>query len=91
MYSEFIGLWSGNDDLMTSCCFIAGKDSVDQDEASSIIIKPLLIYETPQHLVDATSPVSKAMICTHALKKLGNGQPAFAVLKRLYYFWYVLW
>ena len=34
-------LWSGNDDLMTSCCFIAGKASVDQDEASSIIIKEL--------------------------------------------------
>jgi hypothetical protein len=42
------GLWSGNDDLMTSCCFIVGKDNVDQDEASSIIIKELWkrLYET---------------------------------------------
>ena len=38
--NEF-GLWSGNDNLMTSCCIIVGKDSVDQDEAFSIIIKEL--------------------------------------------------
>jgi hypothetical protein len=38
--NEF-GLWSGNKDLMTSCCFIAKKDKVSEDEASSIIIKEL--------------------------------------------------
>jgi len=42
------GLWSGNNDLMTSCCFIVGKDRVDEDEAFSIIIKELwsLLRET---------------------------------------------
>ena len=35
------GLWSGNKDLMTSCCFIAKRDKVSEDEASSIIIKEL--------------------------------------------------
>lgn len=42
------GLWSGNDELMTSCCLIVGKDRLDQDEAPSIIIKELwkLLRET---------------------------------------------
>ena len=35
------GLWTGNDDLMKSCCLIAARINVDQDEASSIIIKEL--------------------------------------------------
>ena len=34
-------LWTGNDDLMKSCCLIASRINVDQDEASSIIIKEL--------------------------------------------------
>ena len=38
--NEF-GLWSGNEDLMTSCCFIAKRDKIHEDEASSIIIKEL--------------------------------------------------
>jgi hypothetical protein len=38
--NEF-GLWSGNQDLMTSCCFFAKKENVQQDEASSIIIGEL--------------------------------------------------
>ena len=38
--NEF-GLWSGNKDLMTSCCFFAKRDKVSEDEASSIIIKEL--------------------------------------------------
>jgi hypothetical protein len=38
--NEF-GLWSGNQDLMISCCFFAKKEKVHQDEASSIIIKEL--------------------------------------------------
>jgi hypothetical protein len=35
------GLWSGNKDLMTSCCFFAKKEKVQEDEASSIIISEL--------------------------------------------------
>ena len=35
------GLWSGNKDLMTSCCFFAKRDKVSEDEASSIIIREL--------------------------------------------------
>jgi len=35
------GLWSGNDDLLNSCCFFAKKDKVSEDEASSIIIREL--------------------------------------------------
>jgi hypothetical protein len=35
------GLWSGNKDLMTSCCFFAKREKVREDEASSIIIKEL--------------------------------------------------
>lgn len=35
------GLWSGNSDLLTSCCFIAKKDKVSEDEASSIIVREL--------------------------------------------------
>jgi hypothetical protein len=38
--NEF-GLWSGNSDLMTSCCFFAKKEKVQEDEASSIIIEEL--------------------------------------------------
>ncbi len=38
--NEF-GLWSGNEDLMTSCCFIAKRDKIHEDEASSIIIREL--------------------------------------------------
>jgi len=38
--NEFV-LWSGNVDLMTSCCFISKRDKVQQEEASSIIIKEL--------------------------------------------------
>jgi len=38
--NEF-GLWSGNKDLMTSCCFFAKRDKVSEDEASSIIIREL--------------------------------------------------
>jgi hypothetical protein len=38
--NEF-GLWSGNQDLMTSCCFFAKKENVQQDEAASIIIGEL--------------------------------------------------
>ena len=38
--NEF-GLWSGNSDLMVSCCFFAKKEKVQQDEASSIIIGEL--------------------------------------------------
>jgi len=35
------GLCSGNNDLMKSCCSIAGRIDVDNDEASSIIITEL--------------------------------------------------
>jgi hypothetical protein len=35
------GLWSGNKDLMTSCCFFAKRDKVSEDDASSIIIREL--------------------------------------------------
>ena len=35
------GLWSGNKDLMTSCCFFAKRDKISEDEASSIIIREL--------------------------------------------------
>jgi hypothetical protein len=38
--SEF-GLWSGNQDLMASCCFFAKKEKVREDETSSIIIGEL--------------------------------------------------
>jgi hypothetical protein len=38
--NEF-GLWSGNKDLMTSCCFFAKRDKVSEDEASMIIIREL--------------------------------------------------
>jgi hypothetical protein len=36
-----IKLWSGNQDLMTSCCFFAKKESLHEDEACSIIIREL--------------------------------------------------
>ncbi len=38
--NEF-GLWSGNQDLMASCCFFAKKEKVQEDEVSSIIINEL--------------------------------------------------
>jgi hypothetical protein len=38
--NEF-GLWSGNNDLMNSCCFFAKKDKVSEDEASFTIIREL--------------------------------------------------
>jgi hypothetical protein len=38
--NEF-GLWSGNKDLLTSCCFLAKRDKVSEDDASSIIIREL--------------------------------------------------
>jgi hypothetical protein len=38
--NEF-GLWAGNEDLMISCCFIAKRDKVSEDDASSIIIREL--------------------------------------------------
>ena len=38
--NEF-GLWSGNQDLMASCCFFAKKEKVQEDAASSIIIGEL--------------------------------------------------
>jgi hypothetical protein len=38
--NEF-GIWSGNKDLMTSCCFFAKRDKVSENDASSIIIKEL--------------------------------------------------
>jgi hypothetical protein len=38
--NEF-GFWPGNEDLMTSCCFIAKRDKIHNDEVSSIIIKEL--------------------------------------------------
>ncbi|MFC1577628.1 YpsA SLOG family protein [Thermodesulfobacteriota bacterium] len=38
--NEF-GLWSGNDDLMSSCCAIAKMDKVHEDTASTIIIEKL--------------------------------------------------
>jgi hypothetical protein len=38
--NEF-GLWSDNQDLMTSCRFFAKKEKVQEDEASSIIIVEL--------------------------------------------------
>jgi len=34
-------LWAGNQDLLTSCCFIARRDNVSEDEASSLIIREL--------------------------------------------------
>lgn len=38
--NEF-GLWSGNDDLMSSCCAIAKIDKISEDTASTIIIEKL--------------------------------------------------
>jgi hypothetical protein len=38
--NEF-GLWTDNKDLMASCCFIAKRDKIHEDEASSIIIREL--------------------------------------------------
>jgi hypothetical protein len=38
--NEF-GLWSGNKDLLTACCFFAKRDKVSEDDASSIIIREL--------------------------------------------------
>jgi len=38
--NEF-GLWSGNEDLMASCCTIAKMDKIHEDTASTIIIREL--------------------------------------------------
>ena len=38
--NEF-GLWSGNEDLMSSCCTIAKMDKIHEDTASTIIIEEL--------------------------------------------------
>ena len=38
--NEF-ALWSGNDDLMSSCCAIAKTDKIHEDTASTIIIREL--------------------------------------------------
>ncbi len=38
--NEF-GLWSGNQDLITSCSLIVKRHNVHEDEASSIIIREL--------------------------------------------------
>ena len=38
--NEF-GLWSGNKDLMTSCCTIAETDKIHEETASTIIIEEL--------------------------------------------------
>ena len=38
--NEF-GLWSGNEDLMSSCCTIAKTDKIHEDTASKIIIETL--------------------------------------------------
>ena len=38
--NEF-GLWSGNEDLMASCCTIAKTDKIHEDTASTIIIEEL--------------------------------------------------
>jgi hypothetical protein len=38
--NEF-GLWSGNEDLMSSCCTIAKTDKIHEDTASTIIIEKL--------------------------------------------------
>jgi len=40
IHNEF-GLWSGNDDLMASCCAIAKTDKVHEETASTIIIEAL--------------------------------------------------
>ena len=36
--NEF-GLWTGNKDLMISCCFLAKRDKIREYEASSIILE----------------------------------------------------
>ena len=38
--NEF-GFWSGNDDLMSSCCKIAKIDKIHEETASTIIIEKL--------------------------------------------------
>ena len=38
--NEF-GLWSGNEDLMSSCCTIAKMDKIHEDTASTVIIEEL--------------------------------------------------
>lgn len=35
------GLWAGNKDLLTSCCFLAKRDKISEDDASSIVIREL--------------------------------------------------
>ncbi len=43
------GLWTGNEDLLTSCRFIAKRDKVSDDEASSIIIRELWKHLKDSH------------------------------------------
>jgi hypothetical protein len=38
--NEF-GLWSGNEDLLISCCFFAKREKITVDDAASIIIREL--------------------------------------------------
>jgi Circularly permutated YpsA SLOG family/Domain of unknown function (DUF6794) len=36
-----LGLWAGNDDLMRSCCSVAGAGELDLDDASAVIVRKL--------------------------------------------------
>ena len=38
--NEF-GLWSGNNELMESCCSVSGADELHEDDASAVIITEL--------------------------------------------------
>lgn len=38
--NEF-GLWSGNNELMESCCSVSGVDELHEDSASAVIISEL--------------------------------------------------
>jgi len=38
--NEF-GLWSGNNELMESCCSVSGVDELHEDDASAVIITEL--------------------------------------------------
>ena len=38
--NEF-GLWSGNNELMESCCSVSGVDKLHEDDASAVIITEL--------------------------------------------------
>ena len=35
------GLWSGNQELIESCCSVAEKDYLDADDSSAVIIEEL--------------------------------------------------